>query len=321
MATSSIYGVGASVLVNTVLSPPFRIQAIGTDGLLERFLAHPAFLGARGAADRLFGLEFAAPHDDLPCRPSSAPRVSAGARRLEEAMSPPCADQPLRGGLLVGLLLIGQLRSQARPTERQPVGTGAVAADPDALQAANADCAWPRRRRAPSASTSGRGQAGQTSAVTGRTCGSPPSAGWRRCGAGDHAGGGGHLGPDRVERPAQQLRNAGAEAMAVDQIRITPPRSQCRARPRSRSTACPSVRPSRFGRSARRTVSGRRSSARAASSPVRAVDRRPLHRAPGGPLVVPATERDLMPRGRRGRSSSRWPSTTTEPGESCHETT
>ena len=46
VATSSIYGVGASVLVNTAfLSPPFQIEAIGSDGLLERFQSHPAFLG------------------------------------------------------------------------------------------------------------------------------------------------------------------------------------------------------------------------------------------------------------------------------------
>ena len=61
VATSSIYGVGASVLVNTAfLSPPFRIQAIGGDGLLDRFQASAAFRGRVALRIDNFGLEFAA---------------------------------------------------------------------------------------------------------------------------------------------------------------------------------------------------------------------------------------------------------------------
>ena len=60
VATSSIYGVGASVLVNTAfLSPPFQIQAIGSEGLLERFESHPAFIGRVAQRIQFFGLEFA----------------------------------------------------------------------------------------------------------------------------------------------------------------------------------------------------------------------------------------------------------------------
>jgi uncharacterized protein YlxW (UPF0749 family) len=60
VATSSIYGVGASVLVNTAfLSPPFRIEAIGSEGLLDRFQTHPAFLGRVARRINFFGLEFA----------------------------------------------------------------------------------------------------------------------------------------------------------------------------------------------------------------------------------------------------------------------
>lgn len=60
VATSSIYGVGASVLVNTAfLSPPFRIEAIGSDGLLERFDTNPAFRGRVAQRIEVFGLEFA----------------------------------------------------------------------------------------------------------------------------------------------------------------------------------------------------------------------------------------------------------------------
>ena len=60
VATSSIYGVGASVLVNTAfLSPPFRIDAIGSQGLLDRFMTNPAFLGRVAQRIQAFGLEFA----------------------------------------------------------------------------------------------------------------------------------------------------------------------------------------------------------------------------------------------------------------------
>lgn len=60
VATSSIYGVGASVLVNTAfLSPPFRIEAIGPAGLLDRFTANPAFRGRVAQRVDVFGLEFA----------------------------------------------------------------------------------------------------------------------------------------------------------------------------------------------------------------------------------------------------------------------
>jgi len=60
VATSSIYGVGASVLVNTAfLSPPFRIEAIGAEGLLERFETNAAFVGRVSQRIEAFGLEFA----------------------------------------------------------------------------------------------------------------------------------------------------------------------------------------------------------------------------------------------------------------------
>jgi uncharacterized protein YlxW (UPF0749 family) len=60
VATTSIYSVGASVLVNTAfLSPPFRIEAIGTEGLLDRFQTNPAFLGRVAHRIDFFGLEFA----------------------------------------------------------------------------------------------------------------------------------------------------------------------------------------------------------------------------------------------------------------------
>jgi uncharacterized protein YlxW (UPF0749 family) len=60
VSTTSIYGVGASILVNTAfLSPPFRIEAIGPAGLHDRFLAHPSFLTRVSPRIDAYGLQFA----------------------------------------------------------------------------------------------------------------------------------------------------------------------------------------------------------------------------------------------------------------------
>jgi uncharacterized protein YlxW (UPF0749 family) len=60
VATSSIYGVGSSVLVNTAfLSPPFRIEAVGPAGLDQRFATDPAYLGRVAQRIDAFDLEFA----------------------------------------------------------------------------------------------------------------------------------------------------------------------------------------------------------------------------------------------------------------------
>ena len=60
VATSSIYGAGAAILVNGVaLSPPYRIEAIGPEGLRDRFLAAPAFLDRVLPKIEAFGLQFA----------------------------------------------------------------------------------------------------------------------------------------------------------------------------------------------------------------------------------------------------------------------
>ncbi len=60
VSTTSIYGVGTSILVNTAfLSPPFRIEAIGPDGLHDRFLAHPSYLARVARRVDAYGLQFA----------------------------------------------------------------------------------------------------------------------------------------------------------------------------------------------------------------------------------------------------------------------
>jgi uncharacterized protein YlxW (UPF0749 family) len=60
VATTSIYGVGSSVLVNTAfLSPPFRIEAIGPGDLGEGFRTDAAYLGRVAQRIAAFDLEFA----------------------------------------------------------------------------------------------------------------------------------------------------------------------------------------------------------------------------------------------------------------------
>jgi uncharacterized protein YlxW (UPF0749 family) len=67
VATTSIYGVGASILVNTAfLQPPFRLEAIGPEDLHDRFLTDPAFRGGVMRRIDAFGLEFASePRDEI----------------------------------------------------------------------------------------------------------------------------------------------------------------------------------------------------------------------------------------------------------------
>jgi uncharacterized protein YlxW (UPF0749 family) len=67
VATSSIYGVGSSILVNTAfLSPPFRIEAIGPEGLHDRFMSDPSYLARVARRIEAYGLQFASePRDEL----------------------------------------------------------------------------------------------------------------------------------------------------------------------------------------------------------------------------------------------------------------
>ena len=60
VSTTSIYGAGSAILVNqALLSPPFRIEAIGPDGLQDRFLANPFYIGRLSLRIETFGLQFA----------------------------------------------------------------------------------------------------------------------------------------------------------------------------------------------------------------------------------------------------------------------
>ena len=48
------------------LSPPFRIEAIGPEGLHDRFLANPSFLTRVARRIDAYGLEFASePRDEV----------------------------------------------------------------------------------------------------------------------------------------------------------------------------------------------------------------------------------------------------------------
>ena len=60
VSSTSIYGAGSAILVNDVpLSPPYRIEAIGPDGLRDRTLAHPNYLARVAPRIDAFGLQFA----------------------------------------------------------------------------------------------------------------------------------------------------------------------------------------------------------------------------------------------------------------------
>jgi uncharacterized protein YlxW (UPF0749 family) len=60
VSTTSIYGAGSAILVNDVpLSPPYRIEAIGAEGLRDRFLAHPSYLARVERRIETYGLQFA----------------------------------------------------------------------------------------------------------------------------------------------------------------------------------------------------------------------------------------------------------------------
>lgn len=60
VSTTSIYGVGSAVLVNTAfLSPAFEIRAIGPADLEQRFLDHRAFVTRAQQRIESFDLEFA----------------------------------------------------------------------------------------------------------------------------------------------------------------------------------------------------------------------------------------------------------------------
>ena len=60
VATTSIDGAGSAILVNSArLTPPYRIEAIGSQGLLDRFLAHPTYLARVARRIEVYGLQFA----------------------------------------------------------------------------------------------------------------------------------------------------------------------------------------------------------------------------------------------------------------------
>ena len=60
VATTSIDGAGNAILVNSArLTPPYRIEAIGPQGLLDRFLSNPTSLARVARRIEAYGLQFA----------------------------------------------------------------------------------------------------------------------------------------------------------------------------------------------------------------------------------------------------------------------
>jgi uncharacterized protein YlxW (UPF0749 family) len=59
-ATTSIDGAGNAILVNEArLTPPYRIEAIGPEGLLDRCLTNPTYLSRVARRIEAYGLQFA----------------------------------------------------------------------------------------------------------------------------------------------------------------------------------------------------------------------------------------------------------------------
>lgn len=67
VTTSSIDGAGPAILVNSArLSPPYRVEAVGPEGLHERFLSHPSYLARVARRIEAYGLQFASePRDEV----------------------------------------------------------------------------------------------------------------------------------------------------------------------------------------------------------------------------------------------------------------
>lgn len=67
VSSTSIYGAGSAIQVNDVLlSPPYRIEAIGADGLRDRFLANQTYITRVARRIEAYGLRFATePRDEL----------------------------------------------------------------------------------------------------------------------------------------------------------------------------------------------------------------------------------------------------------------
>ena len=67
VATTSIDGAGPAILVNSArLTPPYRIEAIGPEGLHDRFLAHPNYQTRIAPRIDAYSLQFASePRDDM----------------------------------------------------------------------------------------------------------------------------------------------------------------------------------------------------------------------------------------------------------------
>ena len=142
---TSIYGVGSAILVNTAfLSPPFRIEAIGPDGLHDRFLADPSYLARVARRIEAYGLQFASePRDELtlPAFIGNT-RLRWGVPREEAELM---AARIAQVSLFVVALIIGVAARRpaalAGASDRavEPVGTGALDADRDGLERRNVE--------------------------------------------------------------------------------------------------------------------------------------------------------------------------------------
>ena len=231
VATSSIYGAGSAILVNAVpLSPPFRIEAIGPEGLHDRFLAHPSFLARVALRIDAYGLEFASEARDELTLPAfiGNTRAALGHAALGggRVMAARIAQISLFGvALIIGLLLVGQLRSQARPIELSNLSAQELSELIETLNAANVELSdgldelRAQIRDYESAAVEGQSDTTISEEVLLRISAFGGLVGME--GQGIQITAEGSFDPIAVNDLIHELRNAGAEAIAIDDIRIT----------------------------------------------------------------------------------------------------
>ena len=231
VASTSIDGAGPAILVNsTRLSPPYRIEAIGPEGLAERFLAHPAYLARVEATDHRLrtAVRLGGPRRDRPARVRREHPAAMGRarRRGAELMARRIAQLSLFVvALIIGVLLVGQLRSQARPIELSNLTPQELSALIDTLSARNVELRDAladlneQVRNYELAEVQGQ----STLSLTEEELYRIEAFGGLRAveGQGVVLRVEGTLDPTAVNDLIYELRGAGAEAIAVDDIRIT----------------------------------------------------------------------------------------------------
>ena len=247
---TAIVDIGGSVLVNSAyVAPPYQVSAIGPPDMFERLTGSPGFVDFIRARAETFGIgvDYAIPEAvDLPAyagsvnlrygRPSRPRRRAAARRRRPDAPAVRAPRGRAPSCSCSGFLVVVQLRSQAADqglsglsvqeltrARRQPDDAQQPAARGDRGPSSGSAT---RSRRPSSAATRRRSRSGPTSTAI---------LGWSGRAERDRGRGPGHastgaLPGDAVEQLLNELRNAGAEAIAIGDDPGRPGRRAQRAR-------------------------------------------------------------------------------------------